>query len=266
MTAAGSLERVRELMLADVDYAESPPYSNKTKYGEWYGLNGVAWCVEAQQYWFFHAGCPIPVRTAYSPTVAEYYQDHGLWSKTPRSGAFGFYNFGGGRISHIDWVDVVQADGSTITIGGNTSAGAGGSQNNGGQVARKVRRPGRDPIVGYGLPVYKVSDMPAPKLDLTHPAIYYPAHQPNGSGPSSESQWLPVLLKYATKANAGGDHYSQFQLIPWDRRDVGPDPKLTPRESIVIGIDFRWAPTNQVFGGDGGHTVRLALNFLGIGL
>lgn len=43
MPALTRAETVR-LALAELGVEESPPYSNRQKYGVWYGFNGVAWC------------------------------------------------------------------------------------------------------------------------------------------------------------------------------------------------------------------------------
>ena len=51
-----SMTRVIETALTDLKYTENPPGSNKTKFGAWYGINGVPWCVQAQAYWFEKAG------------------------------------------------------------------------------------------------------------------------------------------------------------------------------------------------------------------
>ena len=44
----------------DLGYKESPAGSNRTKYGEWYGLNGQPWCMMAIQFWLNQAGVPVP--------------------------------------------------------------------------------------------------------------------------------------------------------------------------------------------------------------
>jgi len=59
----------------------------------------------------------------------------------------------GGRGVHVELVVERHADGSCSTIGGNTSFGPGGSQSNGGAVAR--RRRSRGEITGYALVRYE---------------------------------------------------------------------------------------------------------------
>ena len=58
----------------------------------------------------------------------------------------------GGRGVHVELVVARQANGSCVTIGGNTSFGSGGSQANGGAVARRHRSPRE--ITGYALVNY----------------------------------------------------------------------------------------------------------------
>ena len=58
----------------DIGYTETP--INKTKYGEWYGWNGVAWCVQCVQYWFAMPGHELPFKTASSSALANYYKNN----------------------------------------------------------------------------------------------------------------------------------------------------------------------------------------------
>ena len=39
-----SRKEIIQRAAAEEGTTENPPNSNKTKYGEWYGLNGVPWC------------------------------------------------------------------------------------------------------------------------------------------------------------------------------------------------------------------------------
>ena len=48
----------------DIGYKESPPGSNRTKYGKWYGMDGQPWCMMAVQYWLDQAGVTPVIRTA----------------------------------------------------------------------------------------------------------------------------------------------------------------------------------------------------------
>lgn len=258
-----SVEQVLNIARSQIGYTESPRYSNRTKYGAWFGMNGVAWCLIFQQWVFAQAGFKLPVKTGYTPTMADWYKRNKAWFKTPKPGDLVFYSFHGARVDHVGLVERVNSNGTITTIEGNTSVS--GSQTNGGAVLRRVRS---SRIVGYGRPAYSnTASIPVvgqstppegPKLDLTHPAIYYKAWSP-------EAQWIPALVPlYATKHNAKGDPFRNFQLIPWAHA-TGPDPRTTPRDSIVVGMDFKWSADRQIIGKNGGNTVKLALDFFGIG-
>lgn len=126
-----------DLAIADIGYTESPPGSNRTKYGRWYGVDGVAWCVQAVQYWHNAAGSPLPYKTASCTALLKWYRAHdpGCIVKAPQPHCIGIMCFGQGKY-HIGIIERVS--GRTVTtIEGNTSAS--GSQDNGGAVLRKTR-------------------------------------------------------------------------------------------------------------------------------
>lgn len=49
-----------ELARAQVGTVEDPPGSNRTKYGQWYGMDGQPWCAQFVSWVFAHAGCTLP--------------------------------------------------------------------------------------------------------------------------------------------------------------------------------------------------------------
>lgn len=157
--------RVLDVARREIGTVESPPGSNRTKYGAAYGANGVAWCAQFVWWVFREAGLSslIP-KTAYTPTFAQWFKSRGQWGTAPRPGAVVFFDFpndGVDRISHVGLVEAVNRDGSIVTIEGNTPAGTGGSQRDGGGVWRRTRKAG---VVGYGYPAYPA---PAEEDDLT---------------------------------------------------------------------------------------------------
>jgi hypothetical protein len=134
---------------------ESPPNSNRTKYGKAYGMDGQAWCAMFVWWVFQQTGDKdlIP-KAAYTPTFADWFRKRGAWGTAPRPGAVVFFDFPGdgvNRISHVGLVEAVNTDGTITTIEGNTSGTTAGSQRDGGGVWRRTRRVG---IVGYGYPAY----------------------------------------------------------------------------------------------------------------
>ncbi len=53
-------DKIISIAKAEVGYKESPAGSNKTKYGEWFGKNGVAWCGCFVSWVYFMAGYKWP--------------------------------------------------------------------------------------------------------------------------------------------------------------------------------------------------------------
>lgn len=122
---------------------ESPAGSNRTPYGQWYGWNGVPWCMIFVQWCFDRAGKPLPYRTASCSALLRWYREHQPERvvSDPRAGDIVIYRFG-----HTGIVE--QAEGNAVTaIEGNTSPGEAGSQSNGGGVFRRIRT--RDVAAAY---------------------------------------------------------------------------------------------------------------------
>lgn len=153
----------------EIGTVESPPNSNRTRYGATYGMDGQPWCAMFV-WWVFRQARALPLipKTAYTPSFAQWFKSRGQWGTAPRPGAVAFFDFPGdgvNRISHVGLVEAVNADSSIITIEGNTSPGTGGSQRDGGGVYRRTRRTG---IVGYGYPRYDdAGAAPAPAARRT---------------------------------------------------------------------------------------------------
>lgn len=140
-----------------IGFVETP--ENRTEFGKWYGADGNPWCAMFVSKVFHDAGLALPASTrkgfAYTPSGARWFRDQGRWSDHPHVGDVVFFRMPGTakkRINHVGIVEQVHPDGSITTIEGNTTApGAGGSQRNGGAVARKRRK---KHIAGYGRPRY----------------------------------------------------------------------------------------------------------------
>jgi Putative peptidoglycan binding domain/CHAP domain len=135
---------------------ESPPGSNDTPFGAWFGSNGVPWCAIFVSYCFkagagytiaagFQgAGCG-PRGCAYVPTVEAWLRSTGAWvgRSAPRAGDIAIYNWDGGPPDHIGIVESADGDGFTA-IEGNTDNGDG----SGGEVMRRERT--LDEVDGFG--------------------------------------------------------------------------------------------------------------------
>ena len=127
-----TVKEVLDTARKELGVKESPANSNRQKYGEWYGWNGVAWCAIFVEYCFSHAGMPLPYKTASCSNLLSWYQKNHPDSvkKSPAPGDIVIYNFG-----HTGIVESI-GNGTITAIEGNTSSSAGGSQSNGGKVCR----------------------------------------------------------------------------------------------------------------------------------
>lgn len=172
-----SLSKVIELARADLGYTESPQNSNRTKFGEAYGMNGQPWCVMALWYWFREAGERMAFfgggKTASCGTLLRWYREQGLTVPVEdvQTGDIVILNFHGtkdtehcGLVVNVNYHEAGGWKTSVQTIEGNTTPGEEGSQDNGGCVALKTRWGNQ--IVAVCRPQYKPEE-PQPVDDIT---------------------------------------------------------------------------------------------------
>jgi hypothetical protein len=154
--------QVLAVAASQIGYHEGPGGANK--YGAAYGADHVAWCAQFQWWCFREAGASALIpKTAYTPTLASWYQQQGRASRTPQVGSLVFYNWPGDGVDRIQHVGIVERviNPTTIqTIEGNTTSGSGGNQSDGGYVARRTRS--TSAIVIYGHPAYDGAPTAAP--------------------------------------------------------------------------------------------------------
>jgi len=129
---------------------ESPPGSNRTPFGVWYGQDAVPWCNIFVSYCFqVGAGYTIcagsrgagvkPGRgCAFVPTTKAWLETAGMWvgRTEPQAGDIVIFNWHGARPDHIGLVEKSLGNGQFTTIEGNTAIG---DDSNGGQVMRRQR-------------------------------------------------------------------------------------------------------------------------------
>lgn len=162
--ATQTIEHVVKEARGQVGYTERPV--NKTKYGEYYGVDGFAWCM-VFIYWLLHRNDVEIMKTAYTPTGAQWFRDQGRGftdDSKARRGDIVFFDFPD-SLFRIQHVGIVTANESSLlkTIEGNTSPGSSGSQSNGGGVYARVRPYGH--AVYFGRPKYARHD-PLPRFDV----------------------------------------------------------------------------------------------------
>lgn len=133
-----------------VGVRESPPGSNRTPFGRWFGVDGVPWCNIFVSYCFavgadyvicagfrgagvYRRGC------SYVPTTAAWLRATGMWVgvTTPLPGDLAIFDWDGGPSDHIGIVEARLGEGSFRTIEGNAGPGR---RAGGGQVMRRERR------------------------------------------------------------------------------------------------------------------------------
>ena len=135
--------KIVEIARKEIGTTESPRNSNKTKYGKWFGWDGVAWCGMFVSWCYDQADLRLPnigfsKGFAGCQTAVRYFRKHKMITKTPTAGDIVFFDWNNDkRHDHtgifVRWI----VKGSTFeSIEGNTSST---NQSNGGNVELRVR-------------------------------------------------------------------------------------------------------------------------------
>lgn len=139
-------EKILETARLELGTAESPPNSNKSKYGAWYSsvLNGQKWCAMFVSWVYDHAGFPLgniqhPRGIHHCQSAYNYYKGKGLVVKSPKPGDIVLFDWSGD--GHADHIGIFKGwlDASMITFEsyeGNTSIG---NDSDGGRVMLRRR-------------------------------------------------------------------------------------------------------------------------------
>lgn len=129
-------KKILEIARAEIGVSESPNGSNRQKYGEAYGWNGVAWCA-IFVWWCLHqagADALLPKKTASCWELMNEAKRKGLWVTSDfKPGDILIYQFGASYHTGI----CESVSGNVVTaIEGNTGVG---NDANGGMVMRRKR-------------------------------------------------------------------------------------------------------------------------------
>ena len=127
----------------EIGQVEKPMNTNKTKYGKWFGLDGVAWCGIFVSWCYAQAGFPLP-KIGFSKgfagcqTAVAYFKKNKLITTEPVEGDIVFFDWNkDGRYDHtgifVKWID----ENTFESIEGNTAVG---NDSNGGMVMRRSNR------------------------------------------------------------------------------------------------------------------------------
>ncbi len=128
----------------EVGQGEVPLNSNKTKYGKWFGWQGVPWCGIFVSWCYAQVDAPlgnIGFKKGFAgcQTAVAHYRKTNRVTTNPMPGNIVFFDWNGdGRFDHtgifVKWLEV----GKTFeSVEGNTSLT---NQSNGGQVMLRVRK------------------------------------------------------------------------------------------------------------------------------
>jgi hypothetical protein len=135
--------------LKHIGVKESPPNSNDTPFGKWFGVNGVPWCNIFVSYCFavgagydichgFKGAGVYTKGCTYVPTTEAWLRATGMWRgrTTPLPGDVAIYNFYGTGADHIGIVESAGSGGAFNAVEGNTALG---NDSDGGEVMRRQR-------------------------------------------------------------------------------------------------------------------------------
>jgi len=136
-------QKVIETAFAERGYTESPKNSNKTKYGKWFGFDGVAWCGMFVSWAYSQAGASLgnigfSKGFAGCQTAVAHFTKTKEVTKEPQVGDIVFFDWNGDkRYDHTGIFNGWKEKGKTFyTVEGNTSYS---NQSNGGEVMSRTR-------------------------------------------------------------------------------------------------------------------------------
>ena len=137
------MSKIVEIAKSEIGTTEEPKDSNETKYGKWFGLDGVAWCGMFVSWCYAKRGKPLPnigfkKGFAGCQTAVKYFKDNNRIVTNPNPGDIVFFDWNlDGRYDHtgifVEWIEI---DKSFYSVEGNTSLT---NQSNGGQVMLRKR-------------------------------------------------------------------------------------------------------------------------------
>lgn len=193
-------EAVIGLQTALLGQGETPPGSNRTPYGAWYGINPGEWCAMGQSYtWHKTLGySPFPASSSkgFAACVegARWFRRQGKWapgSAVPKRGWLVFFIWTPGDIEHhVGVVTAARGPRDIDTIEGNTH-----------NMWERHSRRGTT-IAGYGI-IDFVNEVLPPAVDPT------PAPQPK--------PFVELPFTHTIRVGETGNLVTEMQnLLKWD--------------------------------------------------
>lgn len=139
------MSKIVEIAKTQIGQTESPANTNKTKYGKWFGVDGVAWCGMFVSWCYFMAGYPLG-KIGYlkgfagCQTAFAHFKEKGEITTQPQAGDIVLFDWNGDkRYDHTGIFVKHLNELSFETIEGNTSLK---NDSNGGTVMHRVRNYG----------------------------------------------------------------------------------------------------------------------------
>lgn len=137
-------QKIIRYALNEIGQTEKPSNSNKTKYGEWFGLNNVAWCGIFCSWVYSQAGLQLP-KIGYlkgfagCQTAVNFFRTHNNITLSPKPGDLVFFDWNSdGKHDHVGiFLEWIVEGKEFYSIEGNTSLT---NQSNGGQVMKRIRK------------------------------------------------------------------------------------------------------------------------------
>ena len=136
------MSKIINIAEKEIGYKETPPNSNKTKYGQWFGFDGVPWCGMFVSWVYHHAGYPLgnigfTKGFAGCQTAVAHFKETKEITKTPVEGDIVFFDWNNDKRYDHTGIFVKDIDENYFeSIEGNTSTS---NQSNGGEVMKRKR-------------------------------------------------------------------------------------------------------------------------------
>ena len=213
---------VLALAVKDIGYRREADGSNK--FGRWYGMDKVPYCMQAVQYWYAMAGIPLPFKTASCGALLNWYRENDpeCVGRDPVPGSIVIFDFPDAP-SGTDHTGLFEGvcDDEIQTVDGNTSNL---SQHNGGWVMRRSRK------LDYARPTY-----------ITPRAIWPGARKEKAAEKEKKE---------------AGERMTKEQFDTLMDNYLASRAKLPP--SPWSGPAREWAEANGIVQGDQFHDMRYA--------
>ena len=212
--------KVLSIAASQIGYTERP--GNRTKY--WTDLNinqGQPWCGGFVTWCLWKSGYSLSkIKSMMGPnpyhvrTIEAYAKKKKRWTQTPKPGYLAVFTY-----SHVEIVEKVISSKRVVTIGGNTSSGTRGSQNNGGGVYRKPRS---GSIKGYVRIDYDAGGAISPTSPDWVPGVDTPKGDINSAGQlvvdgnfnAATSQVLAAYFGFqGTGSTTSSDYWRQIEVV-----------------------------------------------------